>query len=39
LVLTAVNLEYGDIALKKDNKTGKYQKEVMKIFFDLRFSL
>jgi hypothetical protein len=23
----------GDIALKKDNKTGKYQREAMKIFF------
>ena len=25
--LRLVNLEYGDIALKKDNKTGKYQRE------------
>jgi hypothetical protein len=30
----AVNLEYGDMALKKDNKTGKYQREAMIIFFD-----
>jgi hypothetical protein len=25
---------YGDIALKEDNKTGKYQREAMKIFFE-----